>query len=188
MKRRTFNKGILGAMVGTAVCAKFTDVSAAAKAPEDMRPQEGDYLVYAKGPKKGEPLLASDLELEQEQIIAFPFDPEAKITRDGSRFNKLMAIRLNPDELDENTGANGADGVVVYSAICTHQGCDVNSWVADKKQFFCYCHLTLFDPMKSGKVVSGPAQRKLPMLPISIDKSERIMVASSFTSKPGYKK
>ena len=89
--------------------------------------------------------------------------------------------------MDEATKENSADGVVAYSAICTHQGCDVNSFIADKKEFFCFCHYSRFDPYAAGKVTNGPATKKLAMLPIEI-KDDLIYVKEPFTRKPGYKK
>lgn len=189
MKRRSFNKGLLGVLLAAGVGVDTKELLAAVKDPKDMRPQKGDVLVYANGEKEGELILAEHLQLEEKQLIAFPRDPDTEIVRDGSRFNKLMVIKLRPEELDEKTSANSAEGgVVAYSAICTHQGCDVNSWIAEKKHFFCYCHLSQFDPRKNGEVTTGPAQRRLPMVPIKIDKSGCLVVESPFTSKPGFKK
>ena len=45
------------------------------------------------------------------------------------------------------------------SAICTHQGCTVNSYDSGSSQFVCPCHGSRFD--LSGKVVQGPAGSNL---------------------------
>jgi Rieske Fe-S protein len=47
---------------------------------------------------------------------------------------------------------------VAMSNICTHLGCRVR-WVADQEQFFCPCHVGIFD--KEGNVVAGPPPRPL---------------------------
>ena len=50
--------------------------------------------------------------------------------RDKSRFNKLVLIRLAPEDLGEDVRKHAAEGVLAYSAICTHQGCTVSGWEA----------------------------------------------------------
>ena len=58
-------------------------------------------------------------------------------------------------------------GVFAYSAICTHQGCTVDYLKAGKK-LVCPCHGGSFDPFKSGNPVSGPPQRPLDKISVSI--------------------
>ena len=41
------------------------------------------------------------------------------------------------------------------SSICTHQGCQINSFDSGNSQFVCNCHGSRFDV--SGNVVQGPA-------------------------------
>lgn len=53
----------------------------------------------------------------------------------------------------------GADGEpLVFSATCTHLGCNVN-WRKDEKRFACPCHAGFYD--LDGKVTSGPPPRPL---------------------------
>lgn len=160
-------------------------VEAASKVPTDMRPQVGDRLVVEDGHGNARVISASELVLEAQQILAFPQDPITGVIRSGTRFNKLMVMRLDPALMDEETKNNSVDGVIVYSAICTHQGCDVNSFIEDKKEFFCFCHYSRFDPYAAGKVTNGPATKRLAMLPITIE-DDLIIVKSGFTRKPGY--
>jgi Rieske Fe-S protein len=47
---------------------------------------------------------------------------------------------------------------IAMSNICTHLGCRVR-WIADREQFFCPCHVGVFD--KQGLVISGPPPRPL---------------------------
>jgi Rieske Fe-S protein len=51
-----------------------------------------------------------------------------------------------------------ADQVLAFSAVCTHQGCQV---VPSGDRLSCPCHGSQFD-LHSGKVLSGPARRSLP--------------------------
>jgi menaquinol-cytochrome c reductase iron-sulfur subunit len=48
--------------------------------------------------------------------------------------------------------------VIAFAPQCTHLGCAYH-WEADKNQFLCPCHTSVFSI--DGKVVSGPAQRPL---------------------------
>lgn len=189
MERRSFLKSC--ACVGVAAVGATEGLSSRAEAattkPERMRPVPGDQLVIEDGHGNARAISASELQLEAQQVLAFPQDPATGVIRSGSRFNKVMVIRLDPALMDEETKANSADGVVAYSAICTHQGCDVNSFIEDKKEFFCFCHYSRFDPYTAGKVTNGPATRKLGMLPIEI-KDDLLVVKEPFTRKPGYKK
>jgi Rieske Fe-S protein len=54
---------------------------------------------------------------------------------------------------------------VAYSAICTHQGCTV---AYRNGQLACPCHGSVFDPANNGQVVSPPANRPLPGIPIEV--------------------
>jgi rieske iron-sulfur protein len=100
--------------------------------------------------------------------LAYPMDPESKVIRDGSLLNQVVLVRLDPAQLSADTQEYAADGVVAYSAICTHQGCPVSMWKADAKALFCSCHAAQFDPKERARVINGPAPRRLPMLPVRI--------------------
>ena len=75
---------------------------------------------------------------------------------------------------DAETGKPGVlvhlkDGeFVAYSAECTHQGCTVSYRAKGKGYLACPCHGSVFDPVTSGEVVSGPADEPLPRLRIEV--------------------
>ena len=58
---------------------------------------------------------------------------------------------------------------VAYSAICTHQGCTV---AYRNGQLACPCHGSVFDPANNGQVVSPPANRPLPEIPVEVRSGE----------------
>jgi Rieske Fe-S protein len=58
---------------------------------------------------------------------------------------------------------------VAYSAICTHQQCTV---AYQNGQLACPCHGSIFDPANGAAVVSGPAQRPLPEVPVEMQGGE----------------
>ena len=58
---------------------------------------------------------------------------------------------------------------VAYSAVCTHQGCRV---AYQDGNLACPCHGSIFDPTDGAAVVSGPAQRPLPEIPVKLQGGE----------------
>ena len=58
---------------------------------------------------------------------------------------------------------------VAYSAVCTHQGCTV---AYQDGNLACPCHGSIFDPADGAAVVSGPAQRPLPEIPVKVQGGE----------------
>jgi Rieske Fe-S protein len=157
---------------------------AAADAAANTRPKIGDRFVHAYGDKEGEPLLVDDLTLGGPQILAWAQDPQSETVRKGSRLNLLLLVRLDPTNLQEQTRARSVDGIVAYSAICTHEQCPVAHWSKEKDALHCPCHASEFDPARGGQVVGGPAPRPLPALPIGL-KDGALVVTGNFTSRVG---
>ncbi len=149
-------------------------------------PQVGDWLVDADD-AEFKPIKATDIVLGAKQRIVVPFDTAAKKARDESRFNRLLLLKLDPASLNEKTKARSeaGGGVLAYSAICTHQACDVNAWRAKEQRLLCFCHLSQFEPADGATVVSGPAPRPLPSLPLQVDSDGRLAVAGEFSAPLG---
>ena len=148
------------------------------------RPREGDLLVTVGG-NAPEPLTPENIPLGANPVMAWPMDQESSTVRSGSRLNKVLLLRLNPEDLDAETKEHAADGVVAYSAICTHTGCDVVNWHPDRRLLECPCHNSVYDPTAGAKVVSGPAPRRLPALPLKVADG-RLVVAKPFTGRAGF--
>ncbi len=146
-------------------------------------PRKGDWLVAVNDEGK-QPLVAADIKLGAKPVVVYPYDPAAKASRDSTRLNRIVLVRLEPGSLDAATAARAADNVVAYSAFCTHQGCDVNSWVAADKTLLCFCHFSKFAPQQEAAVAGGPAPRPLPALPI-MEQDGKLVVADGFTAAPG---
>jgi len=108
--------------------------------------------------------------------MAYPMDPRTKVVRDGSRLNQVLLIRLDPEEFTEETRAHSADGIVAYSAVCTHLCCDVSQWHLEAKILLCPCHGSQFDPRDRAKVIDGPAPRRLAVLPLRV--VDNVLVAA----------
>ena len=148
-----------------------------------LRPREGDLLVRLDGSPA--PLAPADVPLGGRQTMAWAFDPAANVVRNGTRLNQIMLLRFDPSALAPDTRARAAEGVVAYTAICTHNGCDVEDWLPAGQQLSCACHESIFDPKDGANVIDGPAPRALPALPLRIFDG-KLAVAGPFTSRVGF--
>ena len=143
----------------------------------------GDRLVEDDAEGTPVPLTVADLKLGK-PMLAYPFDPSSGKRRDETRLNKVVLIRLPEAEMTAETRARAAGGVLAYSAVCTHQGCDVKTWLSKERALVCYCHSSKFALLDGAAVISGPASRALPALALALD-GEQLVVAAAFTAPPG---
>jgi len=165
VRRRDVLLGGLGIGLVGAVQAHAQDDPAA------VRPKPGDLLVR-DGDNDKKPLTASDIAVDAKPTLAWAMDPDTKTVRSGSRFNRVVIGRL-------------ADDVFAFTAICTHDGCDVTDWLSDEHVLSCPCHYSKFDPKDGGRVKDGPAPRALPQLPLKVVDGQ-LVVAAPFTSRVGF--
>jgi Rieske Fe-S protein len=177
--RRSLLQGAAGV-----VLAWLTPVPAAAQAAPSARPAAGDLLVKV-GDASATPLTAADVLAGAAPVMAWPMNPGERVPRSGSRLNRIALVRLDPAALAERTRPRAADGVVGYSAICTHTGCEVGAFLADEQVLYCECHQSKFDPRDDARVTDGPAPRSLPALPLHVVDG-RLVVAAPFTARPGF--
>jgi rieske iron-sulfur protein len=154
--------------------------------PAAVRPREGDLLVKA-GDETRTPLTPNDIPLASGYSTAWAMDPAQKTVRSGSRLNLLLLLRFDAAALAADTRARAAAGVVAYTSICTHSGCDIDNWLAREQQLYCSCHESIFDPRDGARVVDGPAPRALPALPLTVVDG-RLVVAKPFTTPVGYER
>jgi rieske iron-sulfur protein len=154
--------------------------------PAAMRPKEGDLLVRP-GDAGNTPLMPEDVPLGAKPTLAWAMDSAARTVRSGSRLNQLLLVRLDPEKMAPETRARSAAGVLAYTAICTHNGCDIDDWLAADQLLSCSCHSSSFDPKDGARVVDGPAPRVLPALPLKIVDG-KLVVAKPFTSPVGFEK
>ena len=147
------------------------------------RPAPGDLLVKVDDATL-KPLGPDDIPLQSAPVEAWPLEPTEKIVRSGSRLNKILIVKLDAAALTAATRPLGADGVVAYTAICTHEGCDIGGWIAAEHLLYCECHESKFDPRDAARVVDGPAPRSLPALPLKVVDGV-LAVAKPFTARVG---
>ena len=144
---------------------------------------KGDRLVEEDAEGTPRPLRVADLKVGK-PLLAYPFDAAQGKPRDETRLNKVVLIRLPEAEMSAETRARAAGGVLAYSAICTHQACDVKTWLAKEKQLVCFCHASKFALLDGGTVTGGPATRALPAMPLTLD-GDQLVIAGAFTAAPG---
>jgi Rieske Fe-S protein len=92
----------------------------------------------------------------------------------GQKVMALDGVKVNDSASAKVDGQNvlvfrtGADSAVCFSAICTHMGCTVNP---EGTMFVCPCHGSTYDA-KTGNVLTGPAPRPLPQIPVTVTGGE----------------
>ena len=160
-------------------------MSALGQPPNRLRPQPGDQLVFEEGLNQDTLVRPELLELEKRPLSALARDPATQVLRDGSRLNRIMIMRIDPELMSARYQANVAEGVIAYSAVCTHTGCDVTNWDEGQLRMACPCHESQFDIYDGAKVVGGPAPRPLAMLPLEVV-GGIVLVAAGFRGRVGF--
>jgi len=189
-KTDTRRRVLLGGLLGWILSPLWLRSRAARAAdtdPAKMRAQPGDQIVYRLGDRKGEPIALADVVDGAKPLLGYPYDPVNDVVRKGSRLNQILVLRLPPDEYTDEVRARAVDGVIAYSAICTHENCPVTGWHPEHQQFICPCHETHYDPKNGARVISGPAKRALPALPLTAEDGV-LVAAGGLTGKVGKRK
>lgn len=198
-------RAALKAFVGLGLATGLTDCTSAVQpsvtpSPPELEPEanptppeqhehpaEGDVLVFAFGDREGQVIAPSDVPLGGPQIFAYPGDAGGGHVASESRLDQVMLVRMDPASLTEETASRAVDGIVAYSAVCTHEGCDVSDWNADNLQLVCPCHDSEFDPADNGQVTDGPARQRLAALPLEIVDG-RMIAGGSFLGRVGFRR
>jgi Rieske Fe-S protein len=174
-----------GLLTGACALGLSSFGSAGADPGDAEPPQENDLLTFAFGERAGEAIAPGDLAVGEAQVFAYAMDPVSRLVRNGTRLYQLVLIRLDPDWLSDVTRERAVDGIVAYSGICSHTGCDVEDWDASANRFQCPCHESQFDPSDGARVVGGPAPWPLAALPLKLEDG-RLAVARPFEGRVGF--
>lgn len=184
-------RGVLKVVLGLGVAltlirpgARATGVPAEPDS-KTARPQPGDRLVRAGAGERRSALTPAGVPPGGPPVIAYPLDPTTGVVRDGSRLNQVLLVHLEPADLAEETRGRAAAGIVAYSSVCTHTGCDQWEWDARAKTIKCSCHFSTFDVKDAARVLDGPAPRRLPALPLGTRGGD-LVVAGGFVGRPGF--
>ena len=103
----------------------------------------------------------------------------------GSADAQAVVVRVEPRllRLPPDRASWAVDGIVAFSKVCTHAGCPVGLYEADRHELLCPCHQSAFAVLVGAKPVSGPAAWPLPQLPLSVD-AEGVLRADGDFSAP----
>ena len=128
----------------------------------------------------GQPVKAADVALGS-LVTVFP---DGAV---GSADGQAVLMRVQPDQLRLAPGrASWAPhGLIVYSKVCTHAGCPVGLYEAQRHELLCPCHQSAFNVLDGAHPTSGPAARALPQLPISIAADGTLVAQSDFSGPVG---
>jgi len=181
IERRTLLKAGLTAGLGLRL---NPHLAAGQDAAASMPPRPGDLLVRVDDAMK-QPLSPGEIKRGAPPIMAWAMDPMNETVRSGSPLNQVLLVRLDPAAITSETRSRAADGVLAYSAICTHMDCKVDDWVAAEQVLHCKCHGSKFDPKDNAMVVAGEAPRPLAALPLKLDDGQ-LVVAAPFTGRVGF--
>ncbi len=180
-RRKLFRSAAI-AIAGTPLAAGAADSKASKALKADRAPpQLGDVLAYPSWENEGRVLAVSDVVVGHKPLLVYPHDPVAGITRERSRLNQLLVLRLGPTE------TSAQSEIVVYSGVCTHTACAVSEWDETSGHLICPCHASEFAPAQKAKVINGPAKRALPAIPVEV-RDGAITITGGFSSRVGSKK
>ncbi|HEX8632322.1 MAG TPA: Rieske 2Fe-2S domain-containing protein [Catenuloplanes sp.] len=123
------------------------------------------------------------------QITVFPGIPHGASNRYADSPTLLFHLRGSDAQLAReanggtlNEGAMWGD-YIAYSKVCTHAGCPPSLYEQQTNRLLCPCHQSQFLITDNARPIFGPASRKLPQLPITLD-SEGYFVAASDYREP----
>lgn len=106
----------------------------------------------------------------------------------------VVVVSVDPAMLRPPPGRQdwAIGGVQAFSKICTHAGCAVamlryplDPELNPAPALVCPCHYSAFDVTHGAEVVSGPAGRPLPQLPLRLDADGSLLAAGPLSAPPG---
>ena len=181
--------GFAGAAALASVGGSLNAFAAGGAMPKPLdkgAPKVGDMFVFSDGPHKDNVVSVEDLVVDGPPVTAQAKDPASGTVRE-SEHSTVLLLRLPVEKVPEDLKEDAAQGVLAYSAVCTHLGCMLTDWVEDKKLFRCPCHEAAFDPMQGGKWISGAQTRGIPILPLKVVDG-KLVAADVFSGAVGPKK
>jgi len=111
---------------------------------------------------------------------------EAEHNQNARAKASIILVRMRPEEIRSQQGSNwDYQGILAFSKICTHVGCPIALYQQRTHHLLCPCHQSTFDLADSGAVVFGPAARRMPQLPITVDEEGYLVAADGFQEPVG---
>jgi ubiquinol-cytochrome c reductase iron-sulfur subunit len=100
----------------------------------------------------------------------------------------IIVVRMEPSQIVSQQGGTAEEpwdynGVLAFSKVCTHVGCPISLYEHRTHHLLCPCHQSTYDLADSGRVIFGPAARRMPQLGITVD-SEGYLIARGDFAEP----
>jgi len=119
------------------------------------------------------------------QMTVFPGIPGGATNEYADSPTLLIHLRAedaqtahSKSDKDHANGGAMYNDYVAYSKICTHAGCPASLYEQQTNRLLCPCHQSQFLITENARPIFGPATRRLPMLPITVD-ADGFFVATS---------
>ena len=100
-----------------------------------------------------------------EEIAYFPLIPEDDVPRAGVKKAELVFTASGKERKTRVFIVSSAEGLLVFSATCSHLGCLVN-FNKEKREFLCPCHGGRYD--LAGNNIAGPPPAPLTRFPVTV--------------------
>jgi ubiquinol-cytochrome c reductase iron-sulfur subunit len=130
----------------------------------------------------GQPVAAENLEIGSITTV-FPEGLDPRLTDDAQAV--LIRVEAELLKLAPERAEWAPHGFVVYSKLCTHVGCPVGLYLAERHELVCPCHQSIFDVLNGAVPVGGPAARPLPQLPIRLQPDGTFVALDDFSEPVG---
>jgi ubiquinol-cytochrome c reductase iron-sulfur subunit len=124
------------------------------------------------------------------QMTVFPGIPGGNTNKYGDSPTLLIHLRDEDAAQLRNNLTPGNKGsmwrnFVAYSKICTHAGCPASLYEQQSNILLCPCHQSQFKITNNARPIFGPATRRLPMLPITVDDKGYFVAQSDYKQPVG---
>ncbi len=126
------------------------------------------------------------------QITVFPGIPGGATNEYADSPTLLIHLRSGDAEVLRRATDRDAvnEGVmwgnyVAYSKICTHAGCPASLYEQQTNRLLCPCHQSQFLITDNARPIFGPASRRLPALPLTVDEEGFFVASSDFRETVG---
>jgi ubiquinol-cytochrome c reductase iron-sulfur subunit len=179
LSRRTLLTRTLAAAIGAlAVAAAFPLRS--------LGPRPGNHLTTTKW-ARGRRMVTSDGRVVRAEDVPdgglLTAYPEGHVDAADSQ---VVLVRVDPSLLRDDERADWSpDGLLAFSKVCTHAGCPVGLYEAQRHELLCPCHQSAFDVLQRCKPVFGPAAVELPQLPIAVGDDGTLHATGDFSAPVG---
>ena len=137
----------------------------------------------------GEPIRPEDVSVGG-QLTVFPGIPGGATNKYADSPTLLIHLREEDAQLArqsaiaENRGSQWGN-YIAYSKICTHVGCPASLYEQQTNVLLCPCHQSQFKITDNARPIFGPATRRLPQLPITVDEDGYFVARSDYKEPVG---